>query len=162
MDALINGRFLQVFHNPFGENKSKDTSQFLFKFITQALNKNPRAKHQRVQSTPYQKQSSITQECVNCTRNNFQKRNNFQNDSRNTVPTTLNHHKNNINPSSAILSESSADLEIMLQLNSTVPHQLSSALSTSCSSTDYSWAKVTRTEEIQLRNKAWYQPGLSR
>lgn len=162
MDALIKRRFLQMFHNPFSENKNKDTSQVLFKYLTQAPNKNPRAKHQRVQNTPYQKQSSITQECVNCTRNNFQKRNNVRNDSRNTVRTSLHHHKNNTKPSSAILSESTADLEIMLQLNSTVTPHLSSALSSPCCNTDYSWAKVTRTEEIQLRNKAWYQPGLSR
>ena len=45
-------------------------------------------------------------------------------------------------------------------------HDRSSGLKFSCCSSNSSgsdsWAKITRTEEVQLRNAQWYQPGLSR
>jgi hypothetical protein len=61
------------------------------------------------------------------------------------------------------LSESSGGFDPII-LQSTSPSHLSSELNRSpWYNTDCcSWAKVTRTEEIQLRNAAWYQPGLSR
>ena len=159
IDTLIKRRFLQIFNTPSNESEDNATNLNLsFKSSTQLQNKDSITKHQRAQHTPYQKQSSITEECFNCKKGNSQKRNNFQNN----IHTSTHHHK--CSTKLPTLSVSSRDFPIILQSTSTVAPHLPSVLNTtSCyNTTDCSWAKVTRTEEIQLRNAAWYQPGLSR
>jgi hypothetical protein len=104
--------------------------------------------------------SSTTENTFDFKRKNSKKLNNIEN---NLLQHNSNRHQYNQNTQSNKLSESSKCFPVETNATSlTLPSSLSDVLTTSCYDTNCLWAKVTRTEEVQLRNAAWYQPGLSR
>ena len=155
IDTLIKRRFLQIFHTPKEIGNNVTFPRFSLKSSTQLQNENPHFRQQKNHHNPYSKPTSSTPSCV-CCRSHSQKRNNCQM-LQNNVNTTCSSFKHDECTTSQTLSETSHCS--ILHLNSgEVPRELNS----SCCVMDNSWAKVTRAEEIQLRNAAWYQPGLSR
>lgn len=161
IDAIIKGRFLQMFNTTSTENKVHGTSStFCNNSSNQLQNKNLVTKQQRIQSSPYKMSSSTTENTFDFKRKNSKKLNNIEN---NLLQHNSNRHQYNQNTQSNKLSESSKCFPVETNATSlTLPSSLSDVLTTSCYDTNCLWAKVTRTEEVQLRNAAWYQPGLSR
>ena len=139
---------------------NETSSTIMFNSANQMQNQNLVTKQQRIQNSPYKMKSSNTENTFDFKRKISKKQNNIEN---NLLPSTTNNHQSNQNTQSNNLSESTKCFPVENHPTSlTLPSSLSSVLTTSFYDTNCLWAKVTRTEEVQLRNAAWYQPGLSR
>jgi len=152
IDTLIRKGLLQLFNHHSNEHKNNLSCQNSSLTSSNPLqNKSLVTKNQRLLSKPYRKKSNSISDDRNEVRNRTtSKSNNLHRDSNKKV------HVQN-------LSESSNSFKIKTQSSSlTLPLSLSNVLIPARFDTDCLWAKVTRTEEVQLRNAAWYQPGLSR
>ena len=152
IDTLIRKGLLQLFNHHSNEHKSNLSCQNSSLASSNPLqNKSLVTKNQRLSNKPYRKKSNSISDDRNEVRNrSTSKCNNLHRDSNKKV------HVQN-------LSESSNSFKIKTQSSSlTLPLSLSNVLIPARFDTDCLWAKVTRTEEVQLRNAAWYQPGLSR
>lgn len=150
-----------MFNTTTTECKDDGTnSTFCYNSSIQLQNHNLVTKQQRIQSSPYKINSSTTENTFNFKKKHSKKQNNIQN---NVLQNNSNRHKSQQNTQSNKLSESSKCFPVETHPTSlTLPSSLADVLTTSCYDTNSLWAKVTRTEEVQLRNAAWYQPGLSR
>ena len=147
-----------MFNTTSTESKVDGTcSTFCINSSNKLQNKNFVTKQQRLQNSPYKINSSTTENTFDFKRKNSKKLNNIQNNFLQRL------HQSNQNTQSNKLSESSKCFPVETnQTSLTLPSSISDVLTTSCYDTNCLWAKVTRTEEVQLRNAAWYQPGLSR
>ena len=161
IDTLLKRSLLQLFNHPANDSKENQLCQKLSRLSSNQLqNQSLVTKNQRIHDKPYRKKSySISSE--NHTK--FQNRSNSKpNNIQHASPRNI-YRDCNKKVHVQNLSESLNNFKIKTQSSSlTLPLSLSNVLIPARYDTDCLWAKVTRTEEVQLRNAAWYQPGLSR
>ena len=161
IDTLLKRSLLQLFNHPANDSKENQLCQKLSRLSSNQLqNQSLVTKNQRLHDKPYRKKSySISSE----NHTNFQNRSTSKpNNIQLASPSNI-HRDCNKKVHVQNLSESLNSFKIKTQSSSlTLPLSLSNVLIPARYDTDCLWAKVTRTEEVQLRNAAWYQPGLSR
>ena len=147
-----------MFNTTTTDSKADGTSStFCVNSSNHLQNKNLLTKQQRIQNSPYKNSSSTSENTLDFQKKHSKKLNNIHN---NLLQDNSNLHEFNQNTQSNKLSEPSKCFPVETHPTSlTLP---SNVITTSCYDTNCLWAKVTRTEEVQLRNAAWYQPGLSR
>ena len=159
IDSLTKRGLLHFFNHQSSGNKNNDSYKNASSTSNQLQNKSLVTKNQRLINKPYRiKSNSTLEDRYDVRKRNSKKQNNIQLASPNNLHRDCNkeHHIQK-------LSESSNKFEVKTQSSSlTLPLRLSNVLIPTSYDTDCLWAKVTRTEEVQLRNAAWYQPGLSR
>ena len=140
MDTLIKRRFLQIFNS---------------------------ASSEKFGNSPHQKFCFNSSTLFNCNKQIGRSETDAFEQKQNNIKTCV-HAKSRVHNSNtpSYLSDTLKTIPATTQSpTSTVPFKLSNELKTSslsCIDKNSFWAKVTRTEEVQLRAAAWYQPGLSR